>query len=172
MAGRPTPAGNRVGGSVSTPVPGTTAVAVRRYLFDTLTATLAPDPLSKTSDLLVCYDEPGPYQPDDIVSVGKVERTINTNSMVGGGGAGWLEESYTVDVDIEVFRGGDDPQGVFTRTSDLIDQIAAVAREDPSLGERVLVCKPTASTCEVEWDEEHKGRLGNGSITFSCYQRI
>lgn len=157
---------------MSTPIPGSTAVAVRQFLFDTLTASLVPDPLSKTSQLLVCFDEPGEFQPDDIVSIGKVERALNTNSMVGGGGAGWLEESYTVEVEIEVYRGGDDPQGVFTRTSDLIDQIVVAARTDPSLGTRVLICKPTNSTCEVTWDDEHKGRLGSGTVTFSCYQRI
>ena len=153
-------------------IPGSTAVAARQYLYDTLTATLTPDPLSKTSQLLVCFDEPGEYQPDDIVTVGRVERTINPNSLVGGGGAGWLEETYTVEIDIEVYRGGDDPQGTYTRASALTDQIVAAVRADPSMGGAVLVCKPIASNLDVAWDEAHKGRLASGTVTFQCYQRI
>ncbi|WP_223279358.1 hypothetical protein [Streptomyces sp. SDr-06] len=145
---------------------------MRKYLFDQLTANLAPDPNVMTARLLVCYDEPGPDQPDDIVSVGKVHRTVSVNSMVGGGGAGWLEERYTVEIEIDVFRGNDDPQYVYQRASDLADATIAVVRSDPSLGGLVLTSRPQTAAHEVTWDDKHMGRHGTVAIEVECYTRI
>lgn len=153
-------------------IPSSSAPAVRQWLFDQMTAALTPDPNSPTSMLLVCFDEPGPNQPDDIVYVGKVTRHISVNSLVGGGGAGWLEERYSVDVDIDVYRGGDDPQTVYKRCSDLADAVVAIGRTDPSMGGNVLVGKPVTSDHDVTWDDAHTGRRGTATVVFECYQRI
>lgn len=154
------------------PIPGSTSPAVRAWLFSQLTATLMPDPNVTTARLLVCYDEPGPDQPDDIVSIGKVHRTINVNSMVGGGGAGWLEERYTLEIEIDVYRGNDDPQYVYQRASDLADAAIAVIRSDPTLGGNVLTSRPQSSAHDVTWDDKHMGRHGTATIEVECYQRI
>lgn len=153
-------------------IPSSSAPAARKWLFDQCTAALTPDPDSPNSSLLVCYDEPGTYQPDDMVSIGKVLRQIEVNSLVGGGGAGWLQERYTVTVDIEVFRGGDYPDVVFNRTSALVDGVVAVGRLDPSLGDTVLIATPTQSEIEVLWTEDHQGRIGTATVDISCFQRI
>lgn len=154
------------------PIPSSTAPAVRTWLFDQCTATLTPDPDNKTAQLLVCYDEPGPNQPDDIVSIGGVVREIGINSLVGGGGAGWLEEKYRITIDIEVYRGGDNAKAAFDRASFLADQVISIFRSSVDAGGLVLICKPISSTCDVEWDEQHLGRLASGEVVIECYQRI
>jgi hypothetical protein len=154
------------------PIPSSTSPAVRAYLFNQLTANLAPDPNVTTARLLVCYDEPGPDQPDDIVSVGKVSRHIGVNSMVGGGGAGWLDERYTIEIEIDVYRGNDDPQAVYQRASDLADAVISVIRTDPSLGGHVLTARPQTSSHEVTWDDQHMGRHATVVIEVECFQRI
>lgn len=153
-------------------IPTSTAPAVRRYLYDQLTATLTADPLSKSSSLLVCFDAPGPNEPDDIVSVGRVDRQFKPQAMVGGGGAGWLEETYKVTITFDVYRGGDDPQAVFSRAAYLADQAVAIVRTDPSLGGLVLVAKPVDHTAEVEWDESHMGRHCTAELTIEICQII
>lgn len=154
------------------PIPGSSSPAVRKYLFDQLTANLTPDPNVTTARLLVCYDQPGPDQPDDIVSVGKVQRQIGVSSLVGGGGAGWLDERYTVEIEIDVYRGSDDAQYVYQRASDLADAAISVIRTDPSLGGLVITARPHTSNHEVTWDDQHMGRHGTVTIEVECFQRI
>jgi hypothetical protein len=153
-------------------VPSSSAPAVRTYLHDQLTVTLQPDPNSPRSSLLVCYDVPGPNQPDDIVSVGKVHRRLAANSLVGSGGAGWLEERYTVEVIVDVYRGGDDAQATYLRASSLAESVIAVVRSDPTLGGAVVVAKPITDLTEVEWDDQHAGFHACSTLEFECYQRI
>jgi hypothetical protein len=153
-------------------IPGSSIPAVRRYLFDQLTAQLTTDPAFPKAQLLVVYDQPGPFQPDDIVSIGKVSRQVAVSSLVGSGGAGWLEERFQVEVIVDVFRGGDYAQAAFERAVALVDAVCAVVRGDPSLGGCVLEARPAGSTYDSEWDDEHKGRHCVGTIEVDCYQRI
>ncbi|MFG2722712.1 hypothetical protein ACGFW5_31100 [Streptomyces sp. NPDC048416] len=153
-------------------IPNSTAPAARRYLVEQCTAQLTLDPLNTRASLLVCYDDPGTNEPGDIVSIGRIARTINPNSMVGSGGAGWLEEQYTVTVTIDLFRGGDDAQAIFERGALLVDQVCAIVRADPSLGGLVLVARPISSEIEGEWDEKHMGRHVLATLEIHCYQRI
>ena len=153
-------------------IPASSAPAARAWLFAQITAALTPDPLSPTSSLLVCYDDPGPNQPDDIVSIGKVQRTLSTNSMVGSGGAGYLEERYTVEIEIDVFRGGDSAQVAYTRAAHLADGVVAVVRSDLSLGGAVVSARPVSDVTEVAWDDEHRGQHATCTVDVTCYQRI
>lgn len=153
-------------------IPGSSARAARQFLFDQCTASLTPDPLSKTSQLLVCYDEPGTDQPDDIVVIGDVARDINVNSLVGSAGKGFLDEVYTITVEIEIYRGGDDADAVFARSALLVDAVISVVRSDPSLGGAVLWAIPTNSTYSGTWTDDHTGRVGSGTVTIQCKQRI
>lgn len=153
-------------------IPGSSAPAARRYLFTQLTAQLTPDPLSASSSLLVVYDEPSTAQPDDIVAVGKVNRQISVASMIGGGGAGWLDEHYSVEIQVDVFRGGDDSQAAYERCALLVDSVIAVVRSDPSLGGAVSLARPTQDMTEVAWDDQHLGRHATATLEIECVQRI
>jgi len=153
-------------------IPVSTAPAARMWLFNALTAGLLPDPADPASALLVCLDEPGTFQPADIVSVGKVTRQLEVSSIVGSGGAGWLKERYTIDVQIEAARGGDNARLAFERASALVDQVVAVVRSDPTMGGNVLWARPALSTCEVLWQDDHQGRVGSADLEISCFQRI
>lgn len=162
-------------------IPSSSAPGARLWLFNALVAALTPDPGlndpggyvgDDRASLLVCLDEPGTYQPADIVSLGKVDRQIGVSSMVGSGGAGWLEERYAIAITIEAMRGGDNAQTAFERACTLIDQICAVVRTDPTLGDNVLWSRPVTSTCEVLWTDDHQGRVGQGELTIECFKRI
>jgi hypothetical protein len=155
-----------------TDIPSSTAPAARRYLFEQFTAQITPDPLSTRSSLAIVYDDVGTNAPDDVIIVGLVTRQIGVNSMVGGGGAGWLDERYTIAVTIDVFRGGDDAAAVFDRASLLLDQVCAIVRDDPTLGTAVNSARPTTSQTDGEWDEEHTGRHSLVTLDIECYARI
>ncbi|MEE4546774.1 hypothetical protein V2S66_33020 [Streptomyces sp. V4-01] len=157
---------------MSTPIPVSTAPAARRYLFDQFTAQITADPDALKSSLLVCYDIPGPSQPDDIVAVGKVSRDIGVNSMVGGGGAGWLDERYSITVTLDVYRGGDSAQQTFERSFDLLNAVCAIVRADPTLGGAVTTARPVTSETEGDWDEQHKGFQTVTTVPIECYARI
>jgi hypothetical protein len=153
-------------------IPVSTAPAVRAWLLAQATATLTADPLSAASQLLVCLDDPGTYQPDDIVKIGDVTNAFKVNSLVGSGGDGWLEERYSVDVDVEVFRGNDDPQAVSERAYLLAAGVIACVRADPSLGGNVLVAEPTSADYTGTVSDDHAGRIGSLTLKIECYQRI
>jgi hypothetical protein len=153
-------------------IPRSTAPAARKWLFDQLTATLTPDPDNPAASLLVCYDDPGPNQPDDIVSVNNVARTFEAGAFVGSGGAGWLKERYTITVSIDVFRGGDDAQATYARAQVLADGVVDVVRSDLSLGGAVLTATPVSDSAEGEWDADHLGRHVTSTIEISCFAQI
>lgn len=155
-----------------TDIPVSTAPAVRAWLLAQVTAALTPDPLDKSAQLLVCLDSPGTFQPADIVAIGDVATTFGVNSLVGSGGSGWLEERYTVNVDIEIFRGGDSAQAVSDRAFLLGASVINCVRQDPSLGTNVLVGKPISSEFSGDETEDHSGRLGTLSIKIEAFQRI
>jgi hypothetical protein len=153
-------------------IPASSAPTVRQWMFDNFTAQLTPDPISTTSSLLVCFDEPGPGQPDDIVSVGKTHNNIGVLALVGGGGAGWLDERYIVEITVDVYRGGDDAQAAYVRCSALCDALVAVVRTDPSLGGRVLQARPHSIAIDVEEEQAHLGRRATGLVEIECFNRI
>jgi hypothetical protein len=153
-------------------IPTSSAPGVRQYLYDSFTAQLTPDPNSITSSLLVCFDDPGPGQPDDIVSVGKTHSNIGVMALVGGGGAGWLDERYIVEITVDVYRGGDNAQGAYVRCSALCDALIAVVRTDPSLGGRVIEARPHSVAIDVEEEASHMGRRATGLVEIECFNRI
>lgn len=137
-------------------IPVSTVPAVKAYLLAQLVAGLAA---ASNEQLLVEYDDPGPYQPGDVVSVGDVTSYVAApGAMVGGGGAGWIEEQYSLEIHIDVFRGGDYAQTVFERAWTLNAGICSVIRTDPSLGQRVIEARPGVATSSSSWDEDRLGR--------------
>lgn len=146
--------------------PISTVPAARVQLFTRITSTI------NDVAVLVCYDDPGPNVPDDIVSVGRVERQVTPRSMVGSGGAGWLYETYTVEIIVSAFRGGDDSRTVFERCVSLSDSVIEAVRSDPSLGGVVLVARPSLWVYQSEWDDEHKGRVATAVGQIECEASI
>lgn len=155
-----------------TTIPTSSAPIVRQFLFDTLTAQLTPDPANTSASLLVCFDDPGTAELDDIVSVGKTTSQIGVMALVGGGGAGWLDERYTVEITVDVFRGGDDAQAVYVRASGLCDAVIGAVRADPSLGGRVTQARPISVAIDPELDAAHMGRRATGTVEIECFNRI
>lgn len=153
-------------------IPASSIPAARTWIYDNVQANATPDATSPASELLVCLDEPGPYEPDDIISVGDVHQTYGPANTVGSGGALWLREDYTVTVTVDVFRGGDDPGGVFARAKTLADLVVAVVRSDPSLGGAVDRARPQSATHQVSWDEDHKGRHCLVEIEIACLKTL
>lgn len=153
-------------------IPASTAPAARRYLHDQITAQVQPDAGSPASSLLVCYDMPGTNLPGDIISIGKVTRDFDVNSMVGSGGSGWLDERYTIDITIDVYRGGDSAQAAYERGAALMDQVCAIVRADPSLGDLVQVAKPLTSESDGDWTDDHSGYQNVSLLPIQCYTRL
>lgn len=148
-------------------IPASTIPAAVLYLFNGVTTQI------NDTAVLVAYGGPGPFQPDDIVAIGMaVDRSVAPYQMVGSGQAGWLDETYSIDVVVSVYRGGDDPRTAFERACTLADKVVFVVRSDPSLGGAVVVAHPEQSRYESSFEEEHKGRLVTVTIPISCRARI
>lgn len=150
-------------------IPISSAPAAKHWLFTTLQDSLTADP---GNGLVVCLDSPGTNVPNDGVAVGRVNRSLDISSLVGGAGAGFLNETYTIDVTIEVFRGGDNAELATNRAFALIDGVVHAVRTDPTMGGSVLWAKPTTSNCDCDWADDHKGRLASATVQISCFQRI
>lgn len=135
-------------------VPASSVPAVKAALM-TKIATQVAD-----SSVLISYDVPGTFQPDDIIVVGDVERTASPVAMIGSGQAGFMHEDYTVQITVSVFRGGDIAQTAFERAYALNDAVETAVRNDMTLGvARVLTAKPTRTLEQSRWDDSHLGRL-------------
>lgn len=148
-------------------IPASSIPAARAWILAGLQAQLALD-----KDVLVCLDEPGPYQPADIVAIGDVHQQYNPENVVGSGGAYWLREDYTITVTVDVYRGGDDALATFARARQLADLVVAVVRSDPSLGGAVDRGKPGTVTHTSGWTEEHTGRQTVIEIGIDCLKTL
>lgn len=153
-------------------IPTSTAPAVRQWLYDQCAAQLPLDPVDTRASLLVCFDAPGPNEPEDIVAIGKVRRQLNVAAMIGSGGAGFLDEHYTVEIVIDVFRGSDSGQVAYSRAMDLANAVIAIVRTDLTLGGHVIRSVPKGDDAEVEWDDEHAGKRACITVEIECVTRI
>lgn len=156
------------------PIPVSTVPAVKAYLKTQLQAR------AELAGVLVSYDDPGPGVTNDMVILGDTNRTVSRLALVGGGGDGALDESYTLTVTATAYRGGDEPQLVFERACALADVVVDVVRLDPSLGSRVVECWPSAIEHQSAWDTEdlddgnvaHLGRVATVVIGLATYAQI
>jgi hypothetical protein len=115
--------------------------------------------------VLVQYGEPGTYLPNDCVAVLDATQSFDVMAMIGSGAGLWLSETYTLDVVVDCFLGGDDPQTVEERALLLAAVVVDVVRLDPSLGGVVIECRPLQLRTSGSWEEEHKGRRGQVTVT-------
>lgn len=116
--------------------------------------------------VLVSYGEPGPYLPDDIVAVLDANQTFEQMAMIGSGASKWLEETYTLEVKVDCFQGGDLAQTVEERALSLASVVVDVVRADPSLGGLVIEARPLYMRSTGSWDDDHKGRRAEVLLTF------
>lgn len=155
---------------MSTPIgdiPASSIPAARAWILAQLQAQYPA-----ASGVLVCLDEPGTYQPDDIIAVGDVHQTYSPEASVGSGGRGWLREDYTITVTVDTFRGGEDAAGTFAEARAMADTVVAVVRSDPSLGGAVDRAMPANVTHTGAWDEDHKGRQCVIEIGIDCLKTL
>lgn len=147
-------------------IPVSTAPAAKVFLVAAITAQIA-DP-----DVSVLYDSPGPFVEKDVIAVGRVMRDMRISHMVGSGGTGWIDEDYSIEIQVAVFRGGDDAAAVDARAWQLIAAVETTIRNDPSLGGLVIVAHPARSATDGTWENSHKGRLVDASIEVRIQARI
>jgi len=137
---------------------------------DTVKDFLVAGILAAVSDptVLVSYDMPGPYQPDDIVVVGDITVTTEPHAFVGNGQAHWLSEEYTVEVIISVYRGGDTASVAWKRAKVLSDLVDTLIRTDPTLGAVVQLAYPSKTEFVSDVTENHSGRMVTVTKEITC----
>jgi hypothetical protein len=149
-------------------IPASTVKTVKGRLYDAILATVTAEGVN---DLGVFYDEPGPNKPNDIVAVGTVRRLVQPLGVVGDQGAGRYLESYTVDVDISIFR--TDARAAFERMCDIVDIVIAAQRSDPTFGGALYDSSPGEQELGAStWDDEHKGVIADTTVRIVCSAAI
>jgi hypothetical protein len=126
------------------PAPVSTVPAVRAWLVAQFTAAVS----GITEPAVEVYQSAEDHESTaDVVIVEGAQRTLGGFEMVGGGGAGWLQESFTIGVSIECFVHGERPfPDVDDRAYLILGLLEQAVRADPSLGGLVIVGQPAGST--------------------------
>jgi hypothetical protein len=141
-------------------IPASTAPAVMAYLVAGVQAAPEMPATLLGSPVLVSYGIPGTYNTPAAIAVGtRITATARMEQLVGSGGPGWLYENYQLEVMVEAFLGGDDPQSVEQAAYSLWQVVADVVRDDPQLGGLVIVAYPSKWESVSSWDPNHKGRV-------------
>lgn len=125
-------------------IPVSTIGQARTYLFNQINAlaVLKQQP-SGIPPTFVRLGPRGKYAPFEIIEIGhRIDQDARVHAIVGSGQAGFLEESYTIGVDVQVGRPGDDEPACFARCEVIVDAIDNALRLDPSAGNLVQLCYP------------------------------
>lgn len=149
--------------------PASSVPAVRQWLAQTCTTAVA----GFTAPTVEVYLSQEDHEStEDLIVIGGAHRKGSPVRLVGGGGLGWMDETYTVDVDIACFVAGPDAfidtasqDSVDTRAYKVLAAVETAIRTDPSAGGAVLVLHPSGSTSLHEWDDEDRG--GHCQITLT-----
>lgn len=153
-------------------VPVSTVPAVLFALVNGLTANLTQ--VDPETALGVAYMElPAKYDPRDSVVIGDAHtRTTKREQMVGSGGAGWLYETYSIDIQIVSWQGGNNFQPVVERSWRLLSLTEAFVRSDPSLGGLVIEAYPSSSKSSAGYMDNGKGISSVIDLTIDVEARI
>lgn len=152
-------------------IPMTTAVKAKGWVFDQLVALFADD-----DEMTVFWDQPDSSIPTQNIVV--LHRIINRTTvhyrMTGNAGAGSFLESYSLEMAVDCYAGGDSDE---TRALEelawsYVCQVEAVVRSDPSLGGLVIEAFPASSDDDPEWDQQHKGRLVHIALIVNVQAQI
>lgn len=131
-------------------------------------------------DILVCEGQPSEVPPSekDVIIIGwqpggaGLVQTFTPAQQVGSGGHLWLTEDYHIPVYVSITRGGDDVPGVRTRCKALVEAVDTAVRNDPSLGQTVLMAYPSSHVFSgVSWSgsgNSVNGRTMSCQIAVSC----
>lgn len=132
----------------------------------------AEDP--ETEHVYVVYGQPTNYEPDDIVSLGRLTAgqetaTLGTNRS--------REETLTLDVTVSCFQGGNEDAEIATaeRAYDLLRRIEHHVRiTDTTLGGVIRTCVLTSHESEGATPEDliEQGRVTEVVATFTAHARI
>lgn len=149
-------------------IPVSTISAVKGYVYDGL---LARPELA--APVLVSYDDPGPNLPEDIVAVCDAQGALGVMQMVGGSGAGWMDEKYVLQVIVDVYRGGVDARLPFERCATLAAVVLDFLRTDSTCGGVVNIqAAPGRFQYESAWEPERQGRLVRCTVEFDVHARL
>ena len=141
--------------------------AVKAYAFTQLQSVLVSDPTSPALTLGVFYDDPGTSKPSDMVLVAGVQRTVEVSAMVGDLGAFSFEDTWLFDVDVVSYR--NTPRAAFERACDLVEQVIAWQRGDPTMGGLLVTMRPIqVDQPQAASDDNHKGYLTLHTVKFFC----
>ena len=116
--------------------------------------------------------EPQHYWPvDDGLYISQVSRQIQRAEMRGMV-AGGMREDYVLQVNIGVFRGGDNVTDVEARVWSLINAIETAVSTNRSLNAAVVEAWAESSTVSSEWDPESVGRRAIATVGVHCWSFI
>jgi hypothetical protein len=144
-------------------IPVSTVPAAQAAIFEALAPYVVAD--ADSQDILVCIGQPSTEIPSAIIEIGKeIRRTAQPAAFVGSGGAGFIEESYDIDIVVsvagETVDTQDDPTTIADRAWQLVGYVEDAVRSDPSLGNVVQVAYPHDATGgEVVWAPNNVGRI-------------
>lgn len=134
-------------------IPVSTVPAAQTYLLKAIQAQITP------STTMVCVGTPPADLPTFIIQIGTgISRTVKRMATVGDGGQWFLEESYTIGIQISVAMETvattvtTGPTAVSQKAWELVAYVETAIRTTPSLGGLVLEARPGRSTGgKVEW---------------------
>jgi hypothetical protein len=108
--------------------------------------------------VVVQYGDMGTNVPPCFIAVGASVQAVNAPfEMVGTGGAGWIKETYRVEIQVSAFEGGSNFQATAEAAYTMWQAVAGVVRADPSLGGLVIVAWPASHDLAQSWEQNHKG---------------
>jgi hypothetical protein len=136
-----------------------TVPAVRNYLLQQITELVKAENFSDPEVTVVLSGLENPETTDDVILIGgQVKRTPKTTRFVGGGGPGWIEEYYTISVNIMCAAYSDtDFEAVDARAYYLLALCEQAVRDDPSLGQLVTSAAPGVADILHAFATEHTG---------------
>lgn len=142
-------------------IPVSTVPAVRQYLYAQISAAVAERAYVAPGVTVELAELSEPEDYSDILVVGKtITRTPEIAQIVGGGGAHWLRERYTVSIHITCSdQSSPTFAAVDARAYELLAIVEGVVRADPSLNKLVIVAHPGPSHIESDFDHAHGGAL-------------
>lgn len=157
-------------------IPVSTAPRAVRAIYAAVLDQVAEDAGRQT--LLVCVGDTSGTLPNDVIQIATgIRRTVQAAAFVGSGGAGALEEHYTITAKVSVAQEtvtpGTQALTVSDRAWQLVAYLEQAVRTDPSLGTVVTEAFPASATGgSPTWSATGKGRLYTITVIINCIALI